>query len=68
MVKKILSADKIVKGDAIKVINEKSGIDETLEGNVRIGGQEHFYLETHVSLNERGSEKLNWVYILGNFF
>ncbi|XP_020282076.1 xanthine dehydrogenase [Pseudomyrmex gracilis] len=38
---------RIVKGDADKALAE---VDHVLEGEVRIGGQEHFYLETNVTI------------------
>ncbi|XP_046415103.1 xanthine dehydrogenase isoform X1 [Neodiprion fabricii] len=38
---------RIVKGDPAKVFAE---VDHVLEGEVRMGGQEHFYLETHASI------------------
>ena len=36
-----------MKGDAEKAFAES---DHILEGEARMGGQEHFYLETHASL------------------
>jgi len=43
--------DKIVKGSPETVLaSEASGVDHIIEGEVRIGGQEHFYLETNASL------------------
>jgi xanthine dehydrogenase/oxidase len=41
--------NNITKGDPSKVINSKE-VDDVTEGEVRIGGQEHFYLETNVVL------------------
>ncbi|XP_014488369.1 PREDICTED: xanthine dehydrogenase isoform X2 [Dinoponera quadriceps] len=38
---------RIIKGDAEKVFAEA---DHVLEGEVRMGGQEHFYLETHAAI------------------
>ncbi|XP_046738971.1 xanthine dehydrogenase isoform X2 [Diprion similis] len=38
---------RIVKGDPAKAF---AAVDHVLEGEVRMGGQEHFYLETHASI------------------
>lgn len=38
---------RIIKGDAKKAFAEA---DHVLEGEVRIGGQEHFYLETNATI------------------
>ncbi|XP_015600760.1 xanthine dehydrogenase [Cephus cinctus] len=38
---------RIQKGDAKKAFSE---VDHVLEGEVRMGGQEHFYLETHAAI------------------
>lgn len=38
---------EMIKGDIVKSFNES---DHVSEGSCRIGGQEHFYLETQVSL------------------
>ncbi|XP_012253844.2 xanthine dehydrogenase isoform X2 [Athalia rosae] len=38
---------RIVKGDVEKVFSE---VDHILEGEARMGGQEHFYLETHAAI------------------
>ena len=35
----------IIKGDVNAVFNDKSNV--TVEGDMFVGGQEHFYLETH---------------------
>lgn len=37
----------IIKGDSEKAFREA---DHVLEGEIRIGGQEHFYLETNVTI------------------
>jgi xanthine dehydrogenase molybdopterin-binding subunit B len=39
----------ITNGDPLGVL-ESSEVDHVVEGEVRIGGQEHFYLETNVTL------------------
>ena len=49
----------ITKGDPLGVM-ESSDVDHVIEGEVRIGGQEHFYLETNVTL----VNKISFKYIL----
>jgi len=39
----------ITNGDPLGIM-ESSDVDHVIEGEVRIGGQEHFYLETNVTL------------------
>ena len=41
--------NNITRGDPSKVLHSKE-TDDVIEGEVRIGGQEHFYLETNVVL------------------
>ena len=41
--------DNITKGDPLRVL-ASSEVDHVVEGEVRIGGQEHFYLETNANL------------------
>ncbi len=41
--------DNITRGDPAKVMMTSS-VDHVIEGEVRIGGQEHFYLETNANL------------------
>ena len=42
--------DNITKGDPEKVLSVSPSVDHVAEGEVRIGGQEHFYLETNAAL------------------
>ena len=43
--------DRIVKGNPTEVLAaEASAVDHVVEGELRIGGQEHFYLETNAAL------------------
>ena len=41
--------DNITKGEPLRVL-VSSEVDHVVEGEVRIGGQEHFYLETNANL------------------
>ncbi len=41
--------DNITKGEPIRALLS-SEVDHVVEGEVRIGGQEHFYLETNSNL------------------
>ena len=43
--------NRIVKGRPVEILeSEASTVDHVIEGEVRIGGQEHFYLETNAAL------------------
>ena len=55
--------DNITRGDPAKVLMTSS-VDQVVEGEVRIGGQEHFYLEANATLVTRLNKMFSLILIL----